>query len=106
MRIATTPTHTFKFPDNVSVDDIVEAQFVYGQNGNQILTKNLDDFEKNSEKNTLFIELTQDETKLFAPSEALVQARVKTNGGVVMASQIVIFEVSPVLNSEELWTTA
>lgn len=106
MRIATTPTHKFIFPEEVSVDELANAEIVYGQGGEQILTKTLSDFSKDPETNSISIVLTQEETKQFAPGEALVQARVKSANGAMLASQIIIFNVKPVLNSEELWTAA
>ena len=102
MRIATTPTHTFTFPETIRLSEITEAEFVYGQCGEKKLTKTLDDFVIDYQKNTFSITLTQDETKLFAPGEALVQAKIKTSTGSVLASQIIIFNVKPVLNSEDL----
>lgn len=102
MRIATTPTHVFTFPDSIKLSEIIEAEFVYGQCGEKKLTKTLNDFVIDYQKNTFSITLTQDETKLFAPGEALVQAKIKDAGGSVLASQIIIFNVKPVLDSEDL----
>lgn len=102
MRIATTPTHKFNFPEDISVEKIAEAEFVYGQNGKNILKKNLSDFDIDTEDNSLSIVLTQEETKLFAPGDALIQARIKDKSGTVIASQIIIFGVKPVLDSEEI----
>ena len=102
MRIATTPTHKFYFPAIVSVGDISEAEFTYGQRGEKLLTKTLDDFAKDLTENSLSIKLKQEETKKFAPGEALVQARIKVVNGAVLASQMLIFDVKPVLDSEEI----
>ena len=102
MRRATTPTHTFTLPDEVEVRTIVEAKAIYSQVGKTILTKNLDNFSVDESENKLSCTLTQDETKLFAPEEALIQLRIKVSNGAVLASQMLWLTVKPVLNSEDM----
>lgn len=102
MRRATTPTHTFKFPKEVPIDTLDELLLTYTQDRKKILEKTKDDLTFSVDENTVSYVLTQDEANLFAPGKALVQARVKDDNGVVMASQMVEFSVKPVLNSKEL----
>lgn len=98
MRRATTPTHTFTFPDSVSIDDITEATITYSQCGKTVLQKTLDDL--TAGENFYSFQLTQDETNLFAPGKALIQVRAKNNVGAVLASQMIWLTVKPVLDSE------
>lgn len=100
MRRATTPTHTFTFPDTVSVDSISELLVTYSQCGKTILTKTLDDMVPG--ENSFSCKLTQDETNLFAPGKALIQVRAKNLSGVALASQMIWLTIKPVLESEDL----
>ena len=100
MRRATTPTHTFTFPETVNIDDITEVTITYSQCGKTILQKNLDDL--TAGENFYSFQLTQDETKLFAPGKALIQVRAKSANGAVLASQMIWLTVKPVLESEGL----
>lgn len=102
MRRATTPTHIFKLPEDVIVGNVTEALVTYSQCGEKKLEKTLTDLTIDSENNSFRFELTQDETKLFAPGKALVQVRVKDGRGSALASQMILFPVKPVLNSEDL----
>lgn len=102
MRRATTPTHTFTFPDSVLVESLGGVNITYSQNGHTVLEKNLDDLTVSVEDNTVSYTLTQEETNQFAPGRALVQVRVKSEAGVVLASQIIWLNIKPVLNSEEM----
>lgn len=100
MRRATTPTHIFTFPDNVDLADIRAALVSYSQCGKNILEKTLDDLTVDTENNTLSVELTQEETNLFAPGKALVQVRVRTKNQSALVSQMIWITVKPALNSE------
>ena len=82
---ATTPTHIFTLPFDTSL--LKRVQITYRQFGRNILQKNLEDCTLT--KNAIKLELTQEETLLFAPTaEVLIQLRVVTNDGKVMASKI------------------
>lgn len=82
---ATTPTHMFTLPFDTSL--LKRVQITYRQFGRNILQKNKEDCTLT--KNALKLELTQEETLLFAPTaEVLIQLRVVTNEGKVLASQI------------------
>lgn len=100
MRRATTPTHTFVIPEAVAVSSLEKVLLTYSQNGATVLEKTLSDLAIDSENNSLNYQLTQNETNLFAPGNALIQLRVKTNTGAVLESQMIWFPVKPALNSE------
>lgn len=100
MRRATTPTHIFTFPDNVDLADIRAALISYSQCGKNILEKTLDDLTVDTENRTLSVELTQEESNLFAPGKALVQVRVRTKNHSSLTSQMIWVTVKPALNSE------
>lgn len=102
MRRATTPTHTFTFPESVLIDSLGELRITYSQNGKTVLEKTLDDLTIDTENNAVSYTFTQDETNLFAPGKALVQARAKSGSGAVLASQMVWITIKPVLNSKEM----
>lgn len=101
MRRATTPTHIFTFPETVEVSSVTEVLIIYSQCGKTILKKTLDDLTIDTTNNAFNLTLTQKETDLFAPGEALIQVRVKTNEA-ALASQMIWLNVKPVLNSEEI----
>ena len=100
MRRATTPTHSFTLPDEVSVDSLSKVMLTYSQDGNTILEKYLADLTVDSDNNKLSYKLTQDETNLFAPGKALIQLRAKNNKQAVFESQMIWLTVKPALNSE------
>lgn len=100
MRRATTPTHTFTLPEVVAVSSLEKALLTYSQNGTTVLEKTLSDLAIDSDENSLYYELTQNETNLFAPGKALIQLRIKTNTGAVLESQMLYMTVKPALNSE------
>lgn len=102
MRRATTPTHTFTFPESVPVDGLSEILITYSQDKKTILEKRKSDLVLSAEDNTASYTLTQEETKKFAPEKALIQVRVKGDNGTVLASQMLWLDVKPVLNSEEM----
>ena len=102
MRRATTPTHTFTFPNDVKVSAIVETEITYSQRGKTLLEKTLDDLRVDEDKNAFYFTLTQDETKLFAPGKALIQVRAKSSNNAILASQMIWLTIKPVLNSEDM----
>lgn len=102
MRRATTPTHTFTFPENVSVDGLSEILITYSQNGRIIFEKTEADLTISLEDNAVSYTLTQEEANKFTPGKALVQVRSKSDNGTVLASQMLWLEIKPVLNSEEI----
>lgn len=102
MRRATTPTHTFTFPEKVSVDGLSEILITYSQNGKIIFEKTEADLTISLEDNAVSYTLTQEEANKFAPGKALVQVRSKSDNGTVLASQMLWLEIKPVLNSEEM----
>lgn len=102
MRRATTPTHTFTFPEEIEVASIVEVEIVYSQNKKTLLKKTLNDLTVDEDNNLMSFALTQEETKLFAPQKALIQVRAKNSNGAVFASQMIWLTVKPVLDSEDL----
>lgn len=102
MRRATTPTHTFTFPDEVEVTTITQVEIVYSQNNETLLKKGLEDLNIDEDKNAFYFALSQSETKLFAPGKALIQLRAKNSNGAVLASQMIWLTVKPVLDSEAI----
>lgn len=99
MRRATTPTHTFTFPSDISVSEVDNALITYSQCGKTVLEKKLDDLEIDIEENMLTLpKMAQNETNLFAPGKALVQAKVQI-GDRILESQLIWITVKPALNS-------
>lgn len=99
IRRGSTPTHTFTLPFDTSL--IKAASVVYSQNDIKILTKRMADLTKNGK--TLSVKLTQKETFLFNPKEAVsVQVRVLTNSGDALNSLITKVNVSDSLSEEVL----
>lgn len=99
MRRATTPTHTFTFPEDVLVEEVDDVLVTYSQNGENVLEKTKNDLEIDTENNMYIVpKLTQEETNLFAPGKALIQLKAKV-GDVVMESQMIWLPVKPALNS-------
>ena len=101
MRRATTPTHTFTFPETVDVSTVNDVLISYSQCGNKILEKTENDVTIDTTNNAIKLSLTQKETDLFAPGKALIQVRAKV-GNSALASQMIWLNVKPVLNSEEI----
>jgi len=101
MRRATTPTHTFTFPEDIEVGDVTEALITYSQCGKTILEKKLDDLEVDTEHNMFVLQLSEAETNLFAPGKALIQVRAKINK-TALASQMLWLTIKPALNSEDM----
>lgn len=102
MRRATTPTHTFTFPQAVKVNDASEVLITYSQCGNVILEKTLSDLTKNTSKNAFTLILTQKEANLFTPGKALIQLRAKMKDGAALVSQMIWLTIKPALDSKEL----
>lgn len=100
MRRATTPTHTFTLPEEVSVTSLSKVVLTYNQDATTVLEKGLSDVIIDSDANTISYKLTQDETNLFAPGKALIQVRVKNISGAVFESQMIWLTIKPALNSE------
>lgn len=99
MRRATTPTHTFTFPAEVSVDEVDDVLITYTQDRRNILEKTKKDIEIDTVNNMVIVpKLTEAETNLFAPGKALVQLKVKV-GNSILASQMMWLTVKPALDS-------
>lgn len=106
MHRATTPTHYFKFP--IDVTAISKILLTYSQNDNIILNKTEQDFEFN--ENVGMVTLTQEETNLFSdecvmPNKQVVvevQLRVLTNSGKALASDVWKVPLKKILNDEVL----
>ncbi len=99
MRRATTPTHTFTFPEDVPVAEVDDVLVTYSQDGANVLEKTKKDLEIDTENNMYIVpKLTQAETNLFAPGKALIQLKAKV-GDTVMESQMLWLTVKPALNS-------
>lgn len=82
----TTPTNTFKLPENVS--DYAKVEITYEQGGLQIIklyTGSPVSWASIDGKD-ISVTLTQEETKQFNNGKASVQVRAKTAGGKVKAS--------------------
>lgn len=99
MQRATTPTHIFTLPFDVSL--LKEARVIYQQNGNTVLKKEETDCEMSG--NEIRVTLTQEETLKFEASKiALIQLRVLLVDGTVSASQIMSDLVTDCLDCEVL----
>lgn len=101
MRRATTPIHTFTFPEDVPVGEVSDVKVTYSQERNIILEKTLKDMAVDTENNAMAVALTEDESNLFAPGKALIQVRAKVGDG-ALSSQMIWMTVKPVLNSEDI----
>ncbi len=102
MRRATTPTHTFTFPEEVPVSEVSDVLITYSQCGKTVLEKKLSDLGIDTTNNMFVLpKLTQDETNLFAPGQALIQLKAKVEDR-VLESQMIRFMVKPALNSGEM----
>lgn len=98
---ATTPTHTFTFPEEIDPSECRRILVTYYQSGKQVLELTESDLlvEGQDIKHTF----TQDETNLFcANSPAKVQVRILLESEEALASDIMPFDVKPVLNDEVL----
>ena len=104
MYIVTTPKHTFTFP--VSPEEFKCILITYTQNDEIILEKTEDDltFEELTENGkpvyVAWLQLTQEETKLFDPAleKFTVQVRALSKYGEAIAGDPHVFSVKAVLN--------
>ena len=87
MRRATTPKHTFKFPESIPIDTVTDVLITYSQCGKKILQKTMPDL--GIVDNSFVCILSQEETKKFAPGKALVQVRAKGKNERALASQMI-----------------
>lgn len=93
----TTPTHRFAIPFDTSM--LAEVLITYGQRGEEILTKDIDDCTLSG--NEISITLTQEETLKFEADAPLqIQLRALTQSGDAVASRIAVIDVGDVLNDE------
>ena len=105
---ATTPTHIFTFPENVSPSTCAKIQITYSQENDRgcrvreqvVLEKNKDDVTIDGQ--AVSVELTQAEMNKFKAGVAQIQVRAKDSSDKVMASQIFNVKVKKVLNEEIL----
>lgn len=94
---ASTPTHEFTLPPWV-MDILEDVRICYKQKDKEILLKTLKDCKVDG--NTLTVQLTQEETKIFCNGTTQVQMRVKTTDGKVTPSEVVNLAVTNVLDDE------
>lgn len=98
MRRVTTTIHRFTLPMDRSM--VSRLLLTYTQSGMIILEKTEDDLTDHG--NVWSIELSQEETKLFAQGIAYFQIRALTTDGKALASDELSFRVKPVFNEEIL----
>lgn len=97
----TTPTLTMKLPSEVSVSEVASATISIEQSGKEKISKTFPNITKDAEANTLAVKLTQEETlSLSAKTQALVQLKVKTKNGTVIASFPTPMVVTDIINEE------
>lgn len=98
---ATTPTHVFTFPNDISPNDCDRILITYAQ-GRQIMLE----FEKNEltiDGQAVSHRFTQEEANVFsAMKKAEIQIRILLNSGEALASNIITVKVDDVLNDEVL----
>ncbi len=98
---ATTPIHTFTFPEQVDPSTCPRILITYKQNGRIVL-----ELEKENltiADQTISVSLTQEQTRRFSPHHKTeVQVRVLTPERGALASQIEEIEIRNVLNDEVL----
>lgn len=81
---ATTPTYTFQFKEDFSLDDVKEYRITFKQ-GNAEILKTDADTEKY--ENNIAVRLTQEETLMFKQSDSIrVQIRLFMNNGDVYST--------------------
>ena len=98
---ATTPTHTFTFPQDIAPADCDKILITYKQGNKKVLEKTEEDLTI-GEKSVSYT-FSQEDTKLFTDREkASVQMRVLLLTGEALASDIMQFSIKPVLNDEVL----
>ena len=95
----TTPIHIFEIPFEVSLLEKIEI--TYSQKNKIVLQKHKEDVGLSGTEITL--KLTQEETLKFNTTDnVLIQIRVKTTSGEVLANEIILASVSQVLSEEIL----
>lgn len=96
----TTPTITIALPDEVSVSMIEAAVFSMSQNETEIIKKKLDEIEVDTEENSCYVTLTQEES-LSLNETMLVDMQLKFRiGDKVYKTEIVKEPAGKVLNKE------
>ena len=101
MRRGTTPTITMRLPNDVKLNTIVDAILSIGHFNVEIIVKQFSDFMFDTDNNALSVTLTQEDTfALRSDAKADIQLKIKTIGGVVMASKIVSVSVDRILNED------
>lgn len=99
MQRATTPTHIFTLPFDVSL--LNEVRVTYQQKGKTILKKTEEECKLDG--NQISVTLTQEETMTFeANTSVFIQLRVLMVDGTVSASQIMSDIVTDCLDCEVL----
>lgn len=96
--IGTTPTHTFKFPFDVSM--IKELKITYRQEGKIVLEKYSNNFHLYD--NTAEIKLTQEDTFLFKEGIVDIQLRALTNTGDAIKTEVYQIRADVCLDKEVL----
>lgn len=98
---ATTPRHTFTFPDGIDPGACERIRLTYAQGKRVILTLEGDALEIDGQD--VSHTFTQAEANLFsAASRATAQIRILTDGGDALASDLIPIEISDVLDDEVL----
>lgn len=99
MIAGTTPTHTFKFPSQVSISEIAELRVTYEQGGNIVLQKHKKECTLGTD--SVVVKLTQEESLRFASNVPVrIQLKVRTKGGDVLVSKMTRMQVHVVLDKE------
>lgn len=96
---ATTVTHKFTLPLEFSTQ-VKKLRVIYSQLNKNILVKTEKDV--TSDWKTIYVPLTQEETKCFAPIETKVQIRVLTVNDEALATKEYTFIVEDILDDEVL----
>lgn len=96
----TTPTINISIPSTCSVSDIDDL-LVTIQQGETVITKELNDVTLDADNNQITLTLTQEETGSFAAGIVDIQAHIKI-GEVVYATQIMSTNVHYNLHQDEL----
>lgn len=97
----TTPTITMELPCEVSVAEIASAIVSIEQSGKEKITKTFPEITKDTGANTLAVKLTQEESlSLSSRNKAIVQLKVKTSNGTVLASHPTPIVVTDIINKE------
>lgn len=94
---ATTPTHIFRFRDIKNFDKVL---ITYMQDGEIKLEKKIEDIQWDG--NNGKVTLTQQETRLFEPSQVDIQVKVKFKNEAVACSKIFTESIHNVLNDQEM----